>query len=175
MKESEIRKALANKLSVLDPSLSLVREEYPIRLLGERKGVIDILARDKYGCYTIIGIKKSNQTARTTIQQLYKYASFFKEKNRLETSQIRLIVVSTTWDELNSPFSEFKQFCDYDCLGYKLSFDANLRQNLESVEPKFITGNNKPLNNFIFISYELKQERDIQLKRLVSFVKKYPL
>ena len=174
MKESEIRTLLAKNLNLLDPSLSLVKEEYPIKLFDGRRGFIDILAKDKYGCYTIIEIKKSNKSARTSVQQMYKYASFFKEKNRLETSQIRLVVISTVWEELNSPFSEFKHFCDYDCLGYKLTFDAGLSPNLERVDPKFVTGNNKPLNNFIFIGYKEKQERDNQLKRLVSFVRKVP-
>lgn len=174
MKESEIRTLLAKKLNLLDPSLSLVKEEYPIKLLDGRRGFIDILAKDKYGCYTIIEIKKSNKSARTTVQQMYKYASFFKEKNRLETSQIRLIVISTVWEELSSPFSEFKHFCDYDCLGYKLIFDVGLNPNLEKIDPEFVTGNNKPLNNFIFISYKEKQERDNQLNRLVSFVRKVP-
>ncbi|WP_409278735.1 endonuclease NucS domain-containing protein, partial [Pseudomonas defluvii] len=98
LKESEIRECIAKNLQLLDKNLILIKEEYQIKLTDKRTGFIDILAKDKFGCYTIIEIKKSNQTARSAIQQLFKYASFFKKKNRLESSQIRCLVISTVWD-----------------------------------------------------------------------------
>lgn len=57
--EFEIREKLAVNLDLLDPNLVLVKQEYAIILPDGRKGFVDILARDKFGCFTIIEIKKA--------------------------------------------------------------------------------------------------------------------
>ncbi|CAH6923239.1 conserved hypothetical protein [Vibrio chagasii] len=170
--EFEIREKLAVNLDLLDPNLVLVKQEYAIILPDGRKGFVDILARDKFGCFTIIEIKKSNQTARSTVQQLYKYASFFKSKNRLETSQIRLVVVSTVWDELNAPFSEFKEFSPYEVKGYVLEYGQVIKIN--EVFPSFVCGNTKPLNSFYFFRFPTRKIRDNNKELLGSLFKKMP-
>lgn len=174
IKESDIRKSVAQNLELFDGSLKLVKEEYPIKMSDGRRGYVDILAKDKFGCYTIIEIKKSNQTARSAVQQLYKYASFFKEKNRLETSQIRCVVISTVWDELNSPFSEFREFSDYDVKGYELTYNQISPPAFKEVNPEFIIGNNKPLSNFLLFRYATKTVRDKNLEILKSILKSIP-
>ncbi|WP_240207076.1 endonuclease NucS domain-containing protein [Vibrio sp. CyArs1] len=170
--EFEIREKVAANLHLLDRNLVLVKQEYPIILPDGRKGFVDILARDQFGCYTIIEIKKSNQTARSTVQQLYKYASFFKSKNRLEVSQIRLVVVSTVWDELNAPFSEFKEFSPYEVKGYMLEYGNSIK--LEEVSPDFVCGNTKPLKSFYFFRFPTRIIRDENQEILISLLKKMP-
>ncbi len=170
--EFEIREKVAVNLHLLDPNLVLVKQEYSIVLPDGRRGFVDILARDKFGCYTIIEIKKSNQTARSTVQQLYKYASFFKSKNRLEASQIRLVVISTIWEELNAPFSEFKEFSPYEVKGFMLEYGNILK--LEEVFPDFICGNTKPLKSFYFFRFPTSAIRNDVQEILISLLKKVP-
>jgi hypothetical protein len=172
VKESEIREGVAKNLNLLDKNLILIKEEYRIKLEDGRTGFIDILAKDKFGCYTIIEIKKSNQTARTAIQQLFKYASFFKKKNRLESSQIRCLVISTVWEELSAPFSEFKHFSEYDVKGYELQYCRGGDPHFNEVFPEFITGNNKPLGNFYFFKYKHKSQRDFNLSLILRLLNK---
>ncbi len=79
--EAQYRDLVAANLSAIDASLTLVGAEHEIRLPDGRVSRIDILAKDRFGCFTVIEIKKSNQTARSTVQQLFKYAHFLKSKN----------------------------------------------------------------------------------------------
>lgn len=171
IKESEIRTNLAKYIDALDPMLNVVKEEHYISFADGRKAFIDILAKDKFGCYTIIEIKKSNKSARTTTQQLYKYASFFKEKYQVENSQIRCVVVSTHWNELNAPFSEFKQFSDYEVKGYQINYIHNKKPLLKEVDPVFVVGDNKPLSSiycFKFRSKEIRDENIVILKGILE-------
>ncbi|MCW1890154.1 hypothetical protein OK016_16385 [Vibrio chagasii] len=49
--EFEIREKLAVNLDLLDPNLVLVKQDHAIILPDGRKGFVDILARDKFGCF----------------------------------------------------------------------------------------------------------------------------
>lgn len=170
--EFQIREKIAANLQFLDSHLELISQEYSLRLDDGRQAFIDILARDVFGCYTIIEIKKSNKSSRTTIQQLYKYASFFKAKRRLEDHQIRLMVISTDWDELSAPFSEFKKFSPYESIGYKLTDVDNL--SFELVDPPFVSGNCNPLANFYLFRFSDIKVRDEALVFINKTIKRIP-
>lgn len=174
VKESEIRGCVANNLHLIDPELILIKEEYPLLFKDGRRAYIDILARDKYGCLTVIEIKKSDKSSRTTIQQMYKYAAFLKEKYRTESAKIRCFVISTTWHELNAPFAEFKQTSDYETKGFELSYSPDLPPVFCEVNPEFITGNSQPLDNFFLFTFERDSERDQSLESLTNLLKKIP-
>ena len=170
--EFQIREKIAANLNLFDSHLKLIKQEYSLRLDDGRQAFIDILARDIFGCYTIIEIKKSNKSARTTIQQLYKYAAFFKIRNRLEDHQIRLMVISTDWDEISAPFSEFKMFSPYESIGYKLKNIEEL--TFEQINPDFITGNCNPLKNFYLLRFNNKKARDTALSFIKTTIERIP-
>lgn len=170
--EFQIREKIAANLQIFDAHLQLISQEYPLRLEDGRQAFIDILARDMFGCYTIIEIKKSNKSSRTTIQQLYKYAAFFKIKKRLEDHQIRLLVISTDWNELSAPFSEFKEFSPYESLGYKLTDIDSL--SYEIVNPEFVSGNCNPLKSFYLLRFSEIKDRDEALSFINNTLKKIP-
>lgn len=172
IQESEIRSNLAEHIAHLDPMLTVIKEEHYIGFDDGRKAFIDILAKDKFGCYTVIELKKSNKSARTTIQQLLKYTSFLKEKYQLENSQIRCIAVSTHWDELRSPFSEFKKFSDYEVKGYSLEYSEGKPPILNEVDPDFIVGDNKPLSSFFCFKFETKEIRDRNIEIFESVLRR---
>lgn len=160
IQESEIRDKLAERLKLIDIHLKLVSKEHTVKLPDGRIAFIDILAKDDFGCYTVIEIKKSNQTSRSAVQQLYKYANFLKVARRLEQHQIRCMIVSTVWDELIAPFSEYKHFSDYDSTGYKLAFDPGGDIQLTKITTQFEAGNSQPLSNFIFFEFVNKVIRN---------------
>lgn len=161
--ESEIRQSVAKNISILDSTLIVLKEEYCISI-GGKKAFIDILAKDNFGCFTIIEIKKSNKSARTTIQQMYKYASFLKKKYRVPSSDIRCIILSTVWDELEAPFGEFCKFSSYETKGYKLHYSVSKVPSYEEIFPVFIHGASQPLDNFVLMQYEKMKERNNALK-----------
>jgi len=174
IKESEIRENIAKNLNALDPNLRLVSQEYCISMPDGKRAYIDILAKDNYGCFTIIEIKKSNQSARSAIQQLFKYANFLKKKNRLEESQIRCFIISTVWDELMAPFSEFCHFSAYECKGYKLKFSLEERPIFDLMNPAYESGDFSPINNFIFFEFDNEEYRNKVQEKFEIILKSLP-
>lgn len=167
LSEAQVRDAVAERLNQIDPFLRLVGKEHPVRLVDGTKGLIDILAKDDFGCYTIIEIKKSKQTSRSAVQQLYKYASFIKSARRLEVRQIRCVIVSTVWEnDLLAPFGEFKHFSEYESKGYLVSFNMQDEIEFEEVNAVFEPGNTEPLPRFIFFEFKELALRDEFLKIL---------
>lgn len=174
VKESIIRENIAENLSLLDGNLKLVAQEHYIKMPDGKKAFIDILAKDDFGCFTVIELKKSNQTARSAIQQLLKYANFLKRKNRLEESQIRCVILSTVWDELEAPFSEFLEFSQYDSKGYRVDYICGKSPKFTEVKPVYIQGDSSPLKNFIFFEFNTGKARDESLKDFELTLKSLP-
>ena len=123
--ENSIRDQLAQRLEVLEPGLQLIAVEYLLPNQVGTKGFIDILARDSFGNRVIIELKRSNQSAREALHQVFKYSSLFRSKEGLTYGQIRSFVVSTEWDELRIPFAEFSRVAECQCEGFELSIDDN--------------------------------------------------
>ena len=121
--ENSIRDKLAQRLEVLEPGLQLIVVEYPLPNPVGTKGFIDILARDSFGNRVIIELKRSNQSAREALHQVFKYSALFRSKEGLTYGQVRSFVVSTEWDELRIPFAEFSRVAECQCEGFELSID----------------------------------------------------
>lgn len=170
--EAHYRDIIAAGLSTIDGSLSLVGTEHSIRLPDGRLSKIDILAKDRFGCFTVIEIKKSNQTSRSTVQQLYKYAHFLKKKNRLRTDQIRCIAISTHWDELKAPFSEFSHFSEYESIALKLTVDENSSFSVEKVDCAYEVGGGDVVHNYIFFEFKSEDVRNEAYKSFSNNISK---
>jgi len=159
VKESVIRDLIANKLEKFDSSLSLVDTEFEIKLADGRSGFIDVLAKDRLGCITVIEVKKSDQSSRTAVQQLFKYAYLLKKKHRLQSHQIRCVLVSTHWTELLGPYSEFSSVSEYESSGYSIQLTNNNTDfTINEIIPEPESGGGDPLPRFHF--YEFKHECD---------------
>jgi Endonuclease NucS len=174
VKESTIRDCIAENLELLDPKLKLIACEHYIKMPDGKKAYIDILAKDDFGCFTVIELKKSNQTARSAIQQLLKYANFLKRKNRLEENQIRCMILSLVWEELEAPFSEFVQFSQYETKGYLVDYKEGKSPNFSQVKPDYEEGNCSPLSNFIFFEFSNPSKRDKLLDNFEATLKLMP-
>lgn len=105
--ERELRDELALRLELLEPGLALLDTEYPLTNPDGSGGRIDILARDSFDHLLCIEIKRSDNSARGTLNELSKYVSLLVERDRVPRETIRCIVVSTHWDELLLPLSYF--------------------------------------------------------------------
>jgi hypothetical protein len=105
--ETEFRDYLATHLDLVEPGLSLLKTEYALNNLDGAGGRIDILARDTFGHIVCIEIKRSDNSARATLNELSKYVTLLVERDRVPKEMIRCILVSTHWTELLLPLSYF--------------------------------------------------------------------
>lgn len=134
--ESHLRDQLAQRLDLLEPGLSLIKDEYHLRNPDGARGFIDIFAKDRRGNLVVIELKRSDSTAREAITELAKYAMLLRAAKNLRSSELRLIVVSTTWWELRVPFSEFYHNTHYQLEGYQLEIGENGEiARVERLEP----------------------------------------
>ncbi|ALS38447.1 hypothetical protein ABID30_002248 [Enterococcus rotai] len=123
--ESQIRDYLAENLNFLSDELSLIGKEYLLPNNDGTKGYVDLLAKDKQGNYVIIEIKRSNQAARQALHEIFKYSALLKRNLYIKQSEIRVILISTTWDELLVPFSQFVLETDLLVEGYEIEVNNN--------------------------------------------------
>ena len=119
--ENVIRDKLSKSLSVLEPDLRLVETNHKLPNPVGAKGFIDILARDKYGNYVIIELKRSDQAAREALNEILKYMPLFREQYGIQPHQVRCLIVSTTWRELTAPYSEFRRLCECQTEGIEIA------------------------------------------------------
>jgi hypothetical protein len=123
--EDEIRDFLAKDMSLVEDGLVLINKEEYLPNNQGASGFVDIFAKDKDGKLVIIEIKRSDAAARQAVQELSKYAALLKENRLVKETEYRLLVLSTDWHELLTPFSEFGYATKYDCEGRNIVLDAN--------------------------------------------------
>lgn len=122
--ESVVRKNLAKILDMLEEGMTLIKEEFHLPNKHGTSGFIDIFARDKDGKLVVIEVKISKQAERDAITELFKYITLLKQKMSIKDSEIRLIVISTDWRELLTPFSEFHWNTNYNSQGFIATVDS---------------------------------------------------
>ena len=103
MNEDAIRDQIAANLDLVEPGLTLIRTEYPLPNAHGTKGRIDVLARDRFGNFLVIEVKRTNQAARQAIHELLKYASLLVAEEGCRLSQVRCCLASVEWKELQVP------------------------------------------------------------------------
>ncbi|MFD5559599.1 endonuclease NucS domain-containing protein [Kitasatospora griseola] len=124
--EDELRDRLATQLEVLEPGLSLVHCEFPLRDAPRgTRGRIDILARDRHGLWVIIELKRERSSSRQALHEVAKYAELLQRDKRLASDRIRALVVSTDWTELLLPVSNMARDWSHDLRGYELRANAD--------------------------------------------------
>jgi hypothetical protein len=121
--EAVIRDKLAQHLEILEDGLTLLSiEKYLPNHRGTR-GFIDILAKDKRNRLVLIELKRSDAAAREAMHEVLKYVEGIKTNLALRDEEIRVFVVSTTWNELIVPFSAFVQRVPLNVSGFVLEVD----------------------------------------------------
>ncbi len=123
MTENEIRDNLYEYLNKFFPNYIPVGKENYVKY-DERRAFIDILAKDNDGNYVIIELKKSNNASRQAIHEVIKYTEFVKKQYAVNDDEIKLVIMSTEWDELFIPFSKFYFSHNiFDIQGIKLNIN----------------------------------------------------
>lgn len=138
--EATIRDHLAVQLDLIESGLTLIQKEHYLKNISGANGFVDILAKDRFNNYVVIEVKRSQQSSRQTIQELFKYIALLKQNHHARDSEIRCIIVSTHWSELLVPFSELYHQTTLDVKGIKLSIDENFHPTgTEKIQPLKIT------------------------------------
>lgn len=119
-KERVIRDSLAQDLSILESGLRLLQVELHLKNPDGASGSIDIFAQDRYDQKVIIELKRSDQSARQALHEVLKYVELLKRHKGLTDSDLRVMIVSTTWHELLIPFSSFKRDASFPVEGYRI-------------------------------------------------------
>ena len=124
MHEHQIRDYFVENLPLLSPELEFVEKEFKVEPVEGSRGYIDILATAK-NKYVIIEIKRSNQSARSTTNEISKYVEGLKRKLSLNNDDIRVLVISTHWEELTVPYAYMAQRLGVPCEGYLIEWSCN--------------------------------------------------
>lgn len=134
--EEDIRKKLVQNLNFIEVGLTLIDDEYHVKNPNGAGGFIDIFAKDLKGNLVIIELKRSNAASREAITELSKYISLIRRIKNVKNSEVRLIIISTEWNELLVPFSEYYNATNYQLEGYILDIDnANNPIKISKVKP----------------------------------------
>lgn len=124
--ESVLRDLLADRLELLEPGLTLVTTECTVANPGAGAGGrIDILARDQFGNTVAIELKRSDNAARAALNEVMKYVALLQTERGLPAEKLRVFLVSTSWHELQTPFSEQVHTSPYSLQGYHLELDGD--------------------------------------------------
>jgi len=123
--EDRIRDFLAENLDLLEPHLELIGKEYQLPSRIGAGGRIDLLAKDPFGHFVLIEIKRSNQAARQALNEIHKYTALFRAIQGLDETRVRIIVVSTEWHELLIPLSEFAETARYTVDGISITASSD--------------------------------------------------
>lgn len=172
MKEAEIKNYLAKNLHVISSELVLVKTEYKLENNVGTDGYIDILARDIYDNYVIIEIKRSKQSSRSAIHEIMKYVSLLKTTLHLKDSEIRVIIISTEWDELITPFCEWKEKVNLAIEGYQFTPERKCVEILDVIEDK---QERELSRNQLAFLYKTVNELERCKEKLVNMIQKCKL
>lgn len=146
--ESRIRDNLALNLEIIEDGLTLIEKEFYLKPFNSNftKGYIDILAKDVRGKFVIIEIKRSNQAARQAIHELLKYKSSVQNKYCVKSSEVRLMIVSTEWNELLIPFTKFSS--KFSVEGWKIEVNKEFAiDKIRAVQPVIDTSLEKDVSD----------------------------
>lgn len=127
LSENEIRDYLSSHLDILAPNLEMVgKPEHHLKNPNGSDGFVDLLTRNRLNkIYVPVELKKSRQTARQAIHEVFKYVALLQEQYKLQLHEIAPIIAAVDWQDLLTPFSEFKRAVPYDVRGLKLLLDEN--------------------------------------------------
>lgn len=141
--EARIRDYLALHIQLLEDGLTFVSKEYELSNRLGSNGFVDLLARDRFGHLVVIEIKRSDQAARSAIHEITKYVALLRADQGLGRDQIRAMLLSTEWNELAVPFSEYLKVCEVPTEG--LVITAEESGVVTSVAPFTTVNTSQPL------------------------------
>ncbi|WP_168198381.1 endonuclease NucS domain-containing protein [Crassaminicella thermophila] len=169
--EEKIRDYLSENLQFISEDLTFIEKEYLLQNKYGTKGFIDILAKDRESNYVIIEIKRSKQASRQALHEISKYAALLKQNLKIKDSELRLIIISTTWEELLVPFSEFYYNENYFLEGYLIELDENnipiKRELIKPLQEFYKRQISRSHNIFLYSDNDKLEERINDIEKLL--------
>ena len=123
--ENLLRDYIANNIHFIDKNLTTISTEYTVYNKNGSNGRIDILAKDESGKIVVIEIKRSNKTSRELITELSKYIKIIIDDEKISETQIKCIVISTHWHEIEAPLSHFYEKSGVDIEAISVVIEEN--------------------------------------------------
>lgn len=167
--ENTIRDKLSENLSVIEEGLTVIDNEFRLKNEYGASGRVDILAKDVYGNYVVIELKRSDQAARQGIHELFKYLSILSMQLGIPSEKIRALLVSTTWHELTVPFSEYLKVTPFHTKGFEIKVDD--LGNVISAKEVSTAPESKPIeysSSQMLYLYDDIQKRESAVKEISS-------
>lgn len=158
--EDVIRDELAKRLNLLEPGLTLTDLEFHLPSEEGARGFVDIVARDRTGMIVLVELKRSTAASRQAIQELLKYLALLVANHGISRSQIRCLIVSTSWHELSAPYAELVRSGAFQFEGFLLEVDSSgvpTRASLVDAESAAEINLHQP---YLFECYEEREHRD---------------
>jgi len=151
-------------LQVLD------KEHYLFDEIGS-SGFIDILCQDVYQNFVIVEIKRSDAAARQTFTEVLKYAELIQHTYNAKDSELRIIIISTHWNEIIRAFSQicFKSQFAVQGLQIYINEETKIPQAKEEVVPISSRAFSRKFMSsqvvYLFLSDEKRQKAHLVLEQ----------
>ncbi|MFB0499327.1 hypothetical protein ABID99_005564 [Mucilaginibacter sp. OAE612] len=159
-----IRDWLVANPEFIERGLQIVKKEYYLSDEIGTNGFIDILCKDVYNNFVIVEIKRSDSAARQTFTEVFKYAELIRDKYKARDSEIKIIVISTHWDEIIRAFSFtcFRSRFPIKGLRIYLNAQTKIPESIEEVAPISNPGYSRKFMAYqILYLFATKEKRQI--------------
>ena len=132
--ENIIRDWLAANPEFIEQGLAVIEKEHHLRDTVGSSGFIDILCKDVYNNFVIIEIKRSDSAARQTFTEVLKYSELLKNSYNARNSELRIIIISTHWNEIIRAFSYACFSSSFAISGLRIVIDEQTKVPLKKEE-----------------------------------------
>lgn len=121
--EHRIRDWLVDNPDFIENGLQVIEKEHYLPDPIGSNGFIDILCKDVYNNFVIIEIKRSDPAARQAFTEVFKYAELIQNNYNARNSEIRIIIISTHWDQMIRAFSHICFKSNFSLTGLQIFID----------------------------------------------------
>ncbi len=132
--EHHIRDWLVDNPDFIENGLQVIEKEHYLSDQIGSNGFIDILCKDVYNNFVIIEIKRSDPAARQAFTEVFKYAELIQNKYNARNSEIRIIIVSTHWDQIIRAFSHICFKSNFSLTGLQIFLDEEAKTPVHKEE-----------------------------------------
>lgn len=172
--EHIIRDWLVENPQFIEPGLEVVDKEHYLPDDAGTSGFIDILCKDPFNNFVILEIKRSDPAARQTFTEVLKYAELIQQTYQARKGEIRIIILSTHWNEILRAFTHICFHSSIPIKGYQLYINPQTKipESKEEIVP--ISSTNLPRKFmkaqmcYLFFTVEKRQKAKYELQRKMA-------
>ncbi|WP_336664504.1 endonuclease NucS domain-containing protein [Elizabethkingia meningoseptica] len=132
--EHIIRDWLVDNPNFIEEELEVIGKEHYLHDDVGTSAYIDILCKDIYNNFVIVEIKRSDVASRQAFTEVLKYAELIKSKYNARNSEIKIIIISTHWDEMIRAYSHLCFNSDFAIKGLQIYLDQDTKLPIDKEE-----------------------------------------